>query len=688
MGNFFFIAIVKNVIEMRLRRLKMKIKKLVSKILKSKISKHKVKIQIKKEELHLVVNHLGFSLFNKYVILKDRESGRFLKSKIKKNISVFNLQDIVDLNSNGTLDVYITLQFYSKYFRKRTVFSINNQGFTSYSEDLNLKLKSFKTKNGNLSFDYKKNIFTQHIKNLKSVGSNFYIEGEVIQFSDEYSVRQLELIAVRRDNNKSYGYSLDFQKEKNKYIFKKIILIDKLKQHLDLNSRWDFFLQIRDDKKRICYKELVDMTGYNDFSREEDRYLLNNEYKDNFKLIIYVTMGKESLACWFTDNEQYIKTYNIARGKTIFNNTCDNHPIHKKMIFFESFLGKSYSGNPKYIYEYLLENGYGEEYQFVWSYQGESKLPGNPIVVSREEEDYYRYLALSKYWVNNIIFPVHRKREGNVYIQTWHGTPLKRLGYDIEVDGPEKLARENFYLESRNWDFLLAANKYSGDIFKRAFKFEKEIILNGYPSNDIFYKTNNIEKIESIKRKLSIPKEKQVILYAPTWRDNESNGSWNHSFEIQFDLDQFQNEFGDDYVLILRMHHLISDYLVLNPSKHSSIIDLSKYDDIQELYLVSDILITDYSSVFFEYANSKKPILFYAYDYQLYKQEIRGFYLDMYKDLPGPVLQEQTELFDAIKNIHRVEKEYEEKYNEFFQDYCSLETGNSAKLVIETVFKK
>ncbi|MCY7637299.1 CDP-glycerol glycerophosphotransferase family protein, partial [Bacillus altitudinis] len=150
----------------------------------------------------------------------------------------------------------------------------------------------------------------------------------------------------------------------------------------------------------------------------------------------------------------------------------------------------------------------------------------------------------------------------------------------------------------------------------------------------------------------------------------------------------FQNEFGDDYVLILRMHHLISDYLVLNPSKHSSIIDLSKYDDIQELYLVSDILITDYSSVFFEYANSKKPILFYAYDYQLYKQEIRGFYLDMYKDLPGPVLQEQTELFDAIKNIHRVEKEYEEKYNEFFQDYCSLETGNSAKLVIETVFKK
>ena len=322
----------------------MKIKKLVSKILKSIISKHKVDIQVKEEKLHLFVSNLGFIPINKSVILKDRESGRFLKSKIKNNISIFNLKDIADLNSNGTLDVYITLRFYSRYLRKRTVFSLKNQGFTSYSEDLNLKLKSFKTKNGNLSFDYKKNIFTQYINNLKSVGSNFYIEGEVTQFSNEYSVKQLELIAVRRDNNKSYGYSLDFQKEKNKYIFKKIIMIDKLKQHLDLNSRWDFFLQIRDDKQRICYKELVDMTGYTDFSKEEDRYLFNNDYEDNFRLIIYVTMGKESLACWFTDNEQYIKTYNIARGKTIFNNICENHPINKKMIFFyESFLGKSYS---------------------------------------------------------------------------------------------------------------------------------------------------------------------------------------------------------------------------------------------------------------------------------------------------------------------------------------------------------
>ncbi|WP_437137231.1 CDP-glycerol glycerophosphotransferase family protein [Bacillus safensis] len=97
------------------------------------------------------------------------------------------------------------------------------------------------------------------------------------------------------------------------------------------------------------------------------------------------------MAIWFTDNEQYLKTYNIARGKTVFNNVCESQPMNKKMIFFESFLGKSYSGNPKYIYEYLLENGYDKEYQFIWSYQGKSEIPGNPLIVNREEEDYYRY---------------------------------------------------------------------------------------------------------------------------------------------------------------------------------------------------------------------------------------------------------------------------------------------------------
>src|SRR5690606_36973872 len=241
-------------------------------------------------------------------------------------------------------------------------------------------------------------------------------------------------------------------------------------------------------------------------------------------------------------------------------------------------------------------------------------IPGNAILVDRETEEYYRYLAKAKYWVSNILFPVHKKREGNVYLQTWHGTPLKRVGLDIEIEGPETLARENFYSESRNWHYLIAANHYSDEIFKRAFKFDKEMLTVGYPANDIFYKDNQEEKVAELKKKLGIPLNKKVILYAPTWRDDEMVGSWKHGFNLKFDLNQFYELFNEDYVLVLRMHHLISEGLQIDEAHKSFVYDLSHFDDIQELYLMSNVLITDYSSVFFDFANSKRPILFYAYD--------------------------------------------------------------------------
>ena len=124
--------------------------------------------------------------------------------------------------------------------------------------------------------------------------------------------------------------------------------------------------------------------------------------------------------------------------------------------------------------------------------------------------------------MNNIIFPIHKKRKGNVYLQTWHGTPLKKLGYDITIPGPEVDARRNFYKESRNWDYLISSNHYSSEIFKRAFKYDKEVLELGYPINDIFF-TNNDDVIDQLKSKLNIDKNKKIILYAPTWKDDVMN---------------------------------------------------------------------------------------------------------------------------------------------------------------------
>ncbi|QQD84035.1 CDP-glycerol glycerophosphotransferase family protein [Bacillus siamensis] len=623
-----------------------------------------------------------------YLVLKDRSSGRRIKKKIKGGNVNFSCMEIFNIGETAILDIYIVCKVYNKYIKSRTPFSSENLKINIFDKESNIKLRPFKTKNNNLSIIVEKSYFLQKINTLKAIGHNLYIEGALDSQIVSKDIKKVEIIITRRDNKKSYGFEIkSCAVNKQRYEFKGLLTMDKIRNDLAVNSRWDLVLQVRDLNNAVIFKELINMSEFSNFENEENRYLLvNKDIDKDMQFVFYATMGKESLAMWYTDKYQFEKTYNIAKGKSIFNQVCESNPINKRMIFFESFLGKSYSGNPKYIYEKLLEMDYSNQFIFIWSYSGNSIIPGNPIVVERESEEYFKYLAESKYWVNNIIFPVHRKREGNIYLQTWHGTPLKKLGYDIEVDGPEKLARENFYLESRNWDYLISANRYSSNIFRRAFKFKKRVLELGYPANDIFFRNDISELRDNFKEKIGIPKNKKVILYAPTWRDNESSASWQHSFEIKINLNDFMERLSDEYILLLRMHHLISDSIVISNEYKEHIFNVSSYDDIQELYVISDILITDYSSVFFEFANTKKPILFFAYDYNLYKEEIRGFYLDMKNDLPGPILESSEELLNSIKNIKQVESEYKNSYDQFIKKYCEIEDGNSARKIIKEVF--
>lgn len=663
------------------------IKRFLKLSVKRNIQNHKVQIIQNENSISFKVTNFK-NIGSNYLLLKDRSSGRRIKKKIQGGKVNFSYTEIFKISEKAILDMYVVCRVYNKYIKKRTPFSNDNLRINIFNKESNIKLRPFKTKNNYLSIIVEKSYFTQTIHTLKAIGHNLYIEGTLVSQITPKDVNKVEVIITRRDNKKSYGFEIQSSSvNKQRYEFKGLLTMDKIRNDLAVNSRWDLILQVRDLNNSVIFKELINMSEFSNFENEEDRYLLiNKDIDEDMQFVFYATMGKESLAMWYTDKHQFEKTYNIAKGKSIFNQVCESNPINKKMIFFESFLGKSYSGNPKYIYEKLLEMGYSNQFIFIWSYSGNSIIPGNPIIVERESEEYFKYLAESKYWVNNIIFPVHRKREGNIYLQTWHGTPLKKLGFDIEVDGPEKLARENFYLESRNWDYLISANRYSSNIFKRAFKFNKRVLELGYPANDIFFKKDILELRDELKEKIGIPKDKKVILYAPTWRDNESSASWQHSFEIKINLNDFMEKLSEEYILLLRMHHLISDSIVISNEYKDHIFNVSSYDDIQELYVISDILITDYSSVFFEFANTKKPILFFAYDYNLYKEEIRGFYLDMKKDLPGPILESSEELLNSIENIKQVELEYRSSYDQFVKKYCEIEDGNSARKIIEEVF--
>nr|WP_275584398.1 CDP-glycerol glycerophosphotransferase family protein [Pullulanibacillus pueri] len=361
-------------------------------------------------------------------------------------------------------------------------------------------------------------------------------------------------------------------------------------------------------------------------------------------------------------------------------------PMKENYVVFESFLGKNYSDSPKYIYEYMQK--YCPEYKFVWIYADQRReIPGNPKQVKRFSFAYYYYLGRSKYWVSNSRLPKHlNKRKGNIYIQTWHGTPLKKLVFDMkDVYSANPNYKKDFYEQSRRWDYLVSANQYSSDIFRRAFKYSKPMLEYGYPRNDIMYAENRDQIAKSIKAKLGIPAGKRVILYAPTWRDDEYYGAGKYKFSLKLDLERMRNELGEDYVVILRMHYFIADNLDIGDYSGFAF-NFSKYDDIADLYLISDILITDYSSVFFDYANLRRPILFFTYDLEKYRDTLRGFYIDIEREVPGPLLKTSGDVINAIKNIEKIEEEYRGKYKAFTERFCSWEKGVASEQIVKHVF--
>src|SRR5690625_1425188 len=332
--------------------------------------------------------------------------------------------------------------------------------------------------------------------------------------------------------------------------------------------------------------------------------------------------------------------------------------FQNRLVFFESFQGRSYSDSPKYIYEYMRNNNM--DYKYVWCTNEKQDIPGNPVQVKRLSLRYFYYLARAKYWVTNARLPNYaEKREETSYLQTWHGTPLKQLAADMEdvhMPGTNSAKyKRNFFNETQKWDYLIAPNAYSSDIFKRAFWFDRTMIESGYPRNDILYNKDNEEAIKNLKIKMNIPLHKKVILYAPTWRDDEYYGKGQYKFTLQLDLHQMQKQLGDEYVVLLRMHYVIASQMDISDFEGFAY-DFSSYNYVSELYLISDILITDYSSVFFDFANLKRPILFYTYDLEKYRDQLRGFYIDIEEEVPGPLVMSTDEVIHSINNMDAVQR--------------------------------
>lgn len=364
--------------------------------------------------------------------------------------------------------------------------------------------------------------------------------------------------------------------------------------------------------------------------------------------------------------------------------TAKNYPkyrqeeIDPRLIVFESMWGGKYSCNPQHLYEYIDKNY--PEYKCVWSLTDEhTPIKGNGIRVRRGSQEYFKYLATAKFFVNNVNFETdYVKRQGQIEIQTMHGTPLKTLGLEVPGDFPNESSKKLYIEKNGRWDYLLVQGRFMKDKAYDCFNFTKKILEYGYPRTDALFNVSEDKKRE-IKKQLNLPLDKRIILYTPTWRKKGS-------FDMELDIEKMRESLSDEYILLVRLHHLCAPNAAVE-ADNRFVFDLHSYRCVEDLYLISDILITDYSSVMFDYALLDKPMLFYTYDLEDYRDNLRGLYVDIEAEAPGPLLFNTEEVITAVKNIDEEWERCADKVKAFKDKYLGYECGNSCQKIIDEVIK-
>lgn len=408
---------------------------------------------------------------------------------------------------------------------------------------------------------------------------------------------------------------------------------------------------------------------------------------------------KNKLSALSKENETYRYLYRqllYFNRKRNYKKSSKQVAVNEKMVIFEAFQGRSYACSPKALYLAMLNDEKYKDYQFVWAVNNEDKHKylkknKNTKVVKRLSDPYHKAMAQAKYIVFNSGVPnyITLKKE-QVYVQTWHGTPLKRLGCDIEATGNAlfnlKEIRTKYTKNGKEFSYLLSPSAFTTEKLCSAFNVSPErreqiVIEEGYPRNDALFKYTN-EEIASFKEKLKLPEGKKVILYAPTFRDNHYENSVGFKYNGEMDFDRLREAIGEDCVILFRAHCQIADKFNFK-AQEGFVYDVSNYEDVNELYIISDLLITDYSSVFFDYANLKRPMIFFMYDLDEYQNDVRDFYLDL-EELPGPIVMTQEEVTEQIKKLNK-EFVYDEKYKKFNERFNYLDGSDCSRKVLERI---
>ena len=363
-------------------------------------------------------------------------------------------------------------------------------------------------------------------------------------------------------------------------------------------------------------------------------------------------------------------------------------PIKKNKIIFFSYYGTQYGGNPKYISQYIQENYPSDRFDLVWVFNDltSKKELMNIRKVKTMSLKYFYELCTAKVVITNYrTTELYKKRKHQFYIQTWHSSlRLKRIEKDAENALPThyiQLAKK----DSKKCDLLLSGCKYSTEIFERAFWYNGEIFEHGTPRNDLFFEKGEDKKREIYER-LKISHHKKVLLYAPTFRKGNNLDVYDVNYERL--SRELVTKFGGEWIVLVKLHpHLASKSAELISDRQ--VMDVSSHDDIQELLLVADALLTDYSSLMFDFSITNKPCFLYVADINEYKSQDRELYFEL-EELPFVNAQTQEMLEQAIREFDL--NQYQHDLELFLRRVGSFEKGRACELLVkridEVCFKK
>jgi len=378
-----------------------------------------------------------------------------------------------------------------------------------------------------------------------------------------------------------------------------------------------------------------------------------------------------------------------------------HRPVQTRTVLFEAFSGRNFAGSPRAIYEQMLSDERFSGWRFVWAFTDPRKATRSQFtdthtqLVTYGSREYYEASSTAQWWITNSIMASHLKpRRGQQQIQTWHGTAFKRLGADV-IDETKTATNSKSEIVSRyrrageQATYILSSSPFTSQTFTTAFVLTpsnsvRKILPTGNPRNDILVDPPASSR-EALCKKLSIPESKKVILYAPTWRDDQHASRVGYTYQLGLDFQRLRDVIGEDYVVLFRAHYLVSSHLDLSPFK-GFVYDVSSYDEVNELYLASDILVTDYSSVFFDYVLLDRPIIFHMYDLDHYRERLRGLYLDL-TELPGPACQTQDELAQLIITAQERQADEARKRAEFCKAFATFDDGQATARVLDLVIE-